>query len=461
MGIARDRGLRTLLQPDHAPSRMGLEHEFRVFFGEEPADFRSLVHDLHLGQPNLDPADPNAYRLPSGAAVTCDGAEAEIALAPTRVGPGFTEELTLRASHERAALASRLPPRHRLVGCSTHLSVSVPDELTQPVCRLYATIFAPAMMLLMDGRDSPGLLIRPRPGRVELGGEFVEGDKLAAAALFAVGSVLACQTALSDGDLTRQRLPPELLVRVDPAVERFGWYVDRRAFGGDLYADGRSAELRSAKGGQLTAQDVLRGGWRAAREALADIASPEELRLVQAEVDGDRPLPCELAEHTPFGPEPASDGARSTRRPAPAAWGAALPQRSRQGFEMAPVMVTWHAVVFVLVSGRRTAFAAVPGSHLDAFLEALDAGLLDGEIADYLKRRPGGRRLDGPSQMMAPGLFDELGPRLALLPPELGRDGVPVAAVFQQQPWMSQGRRWSAWRRAFSPPRSGWAGEIP
>lgn len=241
MGIARDRGLRTLLQPDHAPCRVGVEHEFRVLLGEEPVDFRSLIHDLHLGQPNLDPADPNAYRLPSGAAVTCDGAEAEIALAPTRVGPGFAEELTLRASHERAALASRLPPRHRLVGCSTHLSVSVPDELTQPVCRLYATIFAPAMMLLMDRRDSPGLLIRPRPGRVELGGEFVEGDELAAAALFAVGSVLACQTALSDGDLTRQRLPPELLVRVDAAVERFGWYVDRRAFGGDLYASGRSA----------------------------------------------------------------------------------------------------------------------------------------------------------------------------------------------------------------------------
>jgi hypothetical protein len=67
------------------PGWGGLEHEFRVLDGPRPVDFRRVIHGLGLGQPNLDPADPNAYRLPSGSAVTCDGAEAEIALAARRI----------------------------------------------------------------------------------------------------------------------------------------------------------------------------------------------------------------------------------------------------------------------------------------------------------------------------------------------------------------------------------------
>ena len=151
--------------------RVGLEHEFRVSAANgEAVDFRGLINGLRLGQPNLDPADPNAFRLPSGAAVTCDGREAEIALPPITVAPGFTRDVRSRAESERVALAARLAPGFEIEGVSTHISVSVPNGLAQEVCRLYAHTFAPQMMLMIDRRDSPGLLIRPRPGRVELGG---------------------------------------------------------------------------------------------------------------------------------------------------------------------------------------------------------------------------------------------------------------------------------------------------
>ena len=144
---------------------VGLEHEYRVLDGSTQVDFRPLIGRLRLGRPNLDPGDPNAYRLRSGSMITCDGAEAEIALPPTPRNRGFAAGMTARAAGEEAALAQLLPRRYRLEGCSTHISVAVADSQTREVAALYARTFAPAMMLMLDGPDSPGLLVRPRPGR--------------------------------------------------------------------------------------------------------------------------------------------------------------------------------------------------------------------------------------------------------------------------------------------------------
>ena len=44
--------------------------------------------------------------------------------------------------------------------------------------RLYTETFAAALMLLMNRDDSPGLLVRPRPGRAELCGEFTGSQAL-------------------------------------------------------------------------------------------------------------------------------------------------------------------------------------------------------------------------------------------------------------------------------------------
>ena len=453
MTTATAGGLRSSLRADDARLRLGLEHEFQVLPGDEPLDFRTIIHNLRLGQRNLDPADPNAYRLPSGAAVTCDGAEAEIALPPTAIRPGFAFEVAQRAQVERAALLRRLPEGMRLQGCSTHLSVSMPDALTQAVCRLYATTFAPALMLLMDRRGSPGLLIRPRPGRVELGAEFVDGEHLVGAAVFAVGSVLACRDSLAVGG-PRHAGVPELAVLIAPAVERFGWYVDRTAFGGDLYLQGRSAQLLTTGGERLSAQTHMERCWEVARAAVEGLAAPEELALVRDMVAGARPLPTEQ----PIGDREALDPAAAPLAPSP--YGSALAARQRPLFEIAPVMVTWDLTVFVVqdrMRGRR-GFAAVPGPQLGPFLSELDLGGLDRVIGGYLGHRPRGRRLHNRSQTLVPGLFDELGPRLALQPLEFNRDGIPVAALVPHGRSTTARRRSPAWWRRISAERSGWAG---
>jgi len=173
------RTLARLVGPPRQPdpgALVGLEHEF-VVRGSDGSriDFRGLIHELGIGRRHLDPSDPHARRLPSGAVVTCDDGEAEIAIPPVAGTSGFATRVVEAAAHARAGLQRSLPRGYRLEGCSTHLSVSLPDPLLEACARRYPVTFAPALMLLMDGPHSPGLLVRPRPGRLELGGEFVAG----------------------------------------------------------------------------------------------------------------------------------------------------------------------------------------------------------------------------------------------------------------------------------------------
>ena len=99
-----------LARGDSAPAAkfvVGLEHEYRVIDGDKKLDFRAVIHSLDLGQPRLDPADPYAYRLATGAKLTCDKEEAEIATPPIPIelrGHRGT------ASRTRAQLAAQ-PPR--------------------------------------------------------------------------------------------------------------------------------------------------------------------------------------------------------------------------------------------------------------------------------------------------------------------------------------------------------------
>jgi hypothetical protein len=417
---------RLTVEPRSSPGRLlGLEHEFRVLAGDVQVDFRGLIHGLALGQPNLDPADPNAYRLASGAALTCDGREAEIALAPIALRPGFADELRGRASSERRALVARLAPDLVLDGGSTHISVSMDDRLTQPVCSLYARTFAPALMLLMDRRDSPGLLVRPRPGRVELGGEYVAGEYLAAAATFAVGSVLACEAAI-EGRVPDSSPLAEMDVRLEPARARYGWYVDRRAFGGDLYTTGRATILTTRDGQRLSGQEVLELAWGVAREALQHLVTPADEACVEALISGEMALPCELEL-----PSALMDEA-GPNEPAPSdPYGAATRLRQRPVAEVAPVMLTWDLAVFVLLDRPtgRTAYAAVPGRELGAFLEELDAGRLDAPMRAFMRRRWRRSTLADRTDVRTATLFDDLGPRLGLVAPEFGPDGSAVAPL--------------------------------
>ena len=397
---------------------LGLELEFsvrsvrggRVHFG-------SLIHRLGLDGTALDPGDPNAHRCSWGGVITSDGAEAEIATPPVWTRPGFTTRLQAWARTGEAELRRAIPPGIGLDGYSAHFSAAMPAKLNDRVCRLYAETFAADLMLLMDRIDSPGLLVRPRPGRAELCGEFIEDEPLAAAAAFVAGTTRACAAAVR-----RPRgwagLPPRLDVRPARAVHRYGWYVDRRAFGADLHAACRRALLPRASGGTICAQSHLELAWAVARQALADDAAASDLQAAEAMVNGSLPLPAEYGQPDDT---PSSQRGRDAWFPPD---GGIVPDTPRlcahvrPDFTLRPVAATWDFTVFEVCGLGRRAYVCIPRDSLPGFLAALEEGTLDDAIAAYLALTSRRRVLSAPRQTRRPGLYDQMDTPAKLLAPE-------------------------------------------
>ncbi|HUH08437.1 MAG TPA: hypothetical protein VML96_11630 [Egibacteraceae bacterium] len=398
---------------------IGIEHEFLVLDATGArVDFRRVIHGLRLGRPDLMPLDRNAYPVASGSVVTADNKEAEIAIPPTAVASGFARRLDGWAAFERAGLARRTAPM-TLKGDSTHLNVTLPPGVDPDrVADLFATRFALGLMLLMDQQHSPGLLVRPRPYRLELGGEYAVGRTLRSAVAYAVGGALACIEAAASGSTAA--LPPALDVKLERGVLRYGWYVARTAFGGDLYSTGRSTAVARASGESWQAGEALAAAWSVARHHLGAHAGPADVAECDKIVAGSLPLPIEAHEEIDLR-------VSRPRRPR-SEFGSALKARRRPMFELAPVMLTWQAAVFLVVdvNTRRLAYVAVPGYGLNHFLRSLDGGSLDGLITAYLALRPSGRRLRSVREVRSVGMFDELGLRAALLAPERDYWGRPV-----------------------------------
>jgi hypothetical protein len=373
LSFAGVMGPRPILRPV-----VGVEQEFSLLDGDTAVDFRTFVHQIGLGQPNLDPGDPNAYRLDTGSVVTRDGDEAEIASAPMATVPGLGAVARAWAVSETAVLADRLPAQVRLSGFSTHVSIEVPEHLATRIASMYVTRFSPGMLAAMDGPDAPGLRIRPRHRRLELCGDYVEGQRLADAVEYAAGSVAACVAAIIND--TENNLPQPVLASPRPAIERPGWFIDRGSLGVETDA----------------LDDLVASSAVLARRALDHLLA--ELEELDGRADQIEPL-----SGNPFG--------------------RVLGERERPGFALAPVMVTWPSVVFIAaesVSGP-PAFVAVPRDWLGVFLDKLDEGELDDAILGHLiAPRRFETRADSWADVAVPGLFDSVPSRLALLPAEPG-----------------------------------------
>jgi hypothetical protein len=410
----------------HVPSEMppgpggllGLELEFSVRSARgSRVHFGSLIHRLALDGTALDPGDPNAYWCSWGGVITSDGAQAEIATPPVRARPGFAAQLEAWAQTGEAELRRAVPRGVELDGYSAHFSAAMPAKLNDRVCRLYAETFAADLMLLMDRADSPGLLVRPRPGRTELCGEFIKDAPLAAAAAFVAGSTRACAAAVRMRS-ARTALPPRLEVRPARAVHRYGWYVDRAAFGTDLHAASRRALLRRASGGTICAQSHLELAWAAAREALADDAATSDLQAAEAMVTGSLPLPAEHGQ-----PDDAPGGQRGGDVRVPLD-GTVVPDTSRlwahvrPGYTLRPVAATWDFTVFEASGPARRAYACIPRDSLPGFAAALEQGALDDAIAAYLALSSRRRVLSAARQTTSPGFYDRMGAPAELLAPE-------------------------------------------
>jgi hypothetical protein len=419
------RGVPLLVHPPAGRPRpeallVGLEHEFCVLDRERTVDFRSIVHRIDVDGRRVDPGDPNAYRCAWGGLITADGNEAEIAIAPVELAPGFVAQVSVRAEIARRQLTRALPDPLVLRGYSTHLSVATPPHLAHRVTSLYTRRFAAPFMMLLDRPQSPGLLVRLRPGRTELCGEYATDAALRGASAFAAGSVLACARAARDRRF-RRMLPAALDTRLAPAAQRTGWFVDRAAFGTDLYATGRATRLRSGRH-VLTAQQQLEVAWAVARAELEGIVAPADLADADDVVRGAVPLAIEH-EPAPATPDRTAPQPVDTA----SAFGAALTHRARPFGTVEAIVVSWDLVVFA-VHGARPAYIGVPRHALVPFLSRLDDGHLDADLAAFLAAPARGRVLWHAADVSEPAVFDALGPTDALVPRE-PPPGAPAGGV--------------------------------
>ncbi len=400
-------------------SLVGLEHEFRVLRDGHPIDFRDCIHRLPIDGLRLDPGDTNAYRCRSGIAITADGAEAEFASPPVPVVPGFAREVAAWAGRGRRELEAALPPDTTLDGYSTHISVSMPDAINDAVAGLFARTFAAPLALLLERPGSLGIYVRPRPGRLELCGEFVDGHRLAAVVAFAVGSARACAAAIV-GQPRGRLFPEELVVATLPGIERFGLRITREAHGVDLYAGGRATMLQTAAGAPISAQDQVNQAWAAARAALATDASPHDIETVDAMVAGRRPLGVELRAAEPRA---ATLGASP-----PSPFGRAANSVQRPRFTLSPLLATWAFTAFHAASAQGEAVLVVPRDRLAVLFARLDGGDLDALLPGLIERVPADRILASHEQTTAPGLYSGIAEPLALLATERQPQGREVQA---------------------------------
>ncbi len=399
-------------RPTNTVLSVGIEHEFVVTRAGEQIDFRNLVAEGKVPGIRIDPGDRNAFRTPTGLAITADGAEAEYASPPVEVAAGFVAEVLAWAATGGSLVGNVVGTDAQLEGVSSHISVTVPFGKESDVARRFARTFAPALMLLTDSNESPGLLVRPRYGRVELGTDYAIGDSLAAALVVAVGGVVACTSDSFD--------LPTLQVDLEPAVDRFGWYVDRTAFGGDLYDLGRDCSLRSTNSEQVSAQDHLERCWKLAQDSLLGLVGPDDLVAAFDLVSGMASLPCETAHNrlpasgalAPFAPESLTTSA--IKRP---------------NFVLNAVVGTWAYTVFE-IAGPRQMYVSVPRPCLADFCQQAVDGELDAIVGARMAKRSSGQlleRFEHGSKKVA--YFDGIGGWESLAPPEPRRDGIMRVAA--------------------------------
>ena len=405
---------------------VGVEHEFVVSLDGRAIDFRHVIHRLGIPGRRIDVADPNAYRGPWGGTITADGREAEIATPPVTVGPLVGSRLAAVAADGASLLREALPAEATLEGYSTHISVQVPSGSEERAALHLAERYAPVLTWLLDRPESPGLLVRPRPGRVEVGGDFVEGERLALAAVLAVGAVRAAvrSTSRSAGLVHALRVvrraagaPPRLAVTPSPAVARYGWFIGDDELGVALHRHGGTTRLPLAGGGATAFGDHLRHAWTAARAELGDVD-----RAVVARLDA-------LVAAVPAWPtmtpvvagRPAAD---PDSDPSVRAWVAANREVVRPGFVATPILMSWDFVVLRVRGGDREAVVSLPRDVLGGAILALESGRLDLLLGGYLaSSEDEGRLLASSDQASSAGLFRGIAKGADLALPERQPDG--------------------------------------
>ena len=374
----------------------GVEQEFELFAAGRKVDFRFLFPSVARGLGAVPFRNLGlAAVVDAGYMLACDDSEAEFATAPVElVGTGpvdlAAEVVRCRESMIDAVLARGID---EVRGYSTHLNVGLSHGGEVALARAVAQLVGPSLTLLLEGRSSPGLLIRPRPLRLEIGTEYVDDDAPLVAGIVLLAGAVA---ALERGPAALSAWPRARLERWEYGVMRGGIFLPHDAFGESIHARRRSARIVLVNGATVRAGAILE---RTADLAVAELGSMLDRRCTDVLLS--------LA-HTPgrLPMERRHDVARvvrrSSREPTRGARTLAALAASRDEANV-PLFVDWHGAAFSVAGGRGMA-VAVPWTALPGFL---DRAVRHG-IAGLLSTLPRGGVLRDLTQFRSFGLFREI-----------------------------------------------------
>ncbi len=354
---------------------LGIEQEFDLLENNLKIDSRDYLQKiLSHYQGRRFPAGPHGSFVDKGFLYICDGVEAEIATAPVETKPGAVCELANSVAcgtqHFLQALNQFNEVEQRslsLRGYSTHLNAYSTLVDTDQVCKLYARTMAPAMMLFMDLTSSPGLLVRPRENRFELGGEFISHDNYLQAAIgFFLTSYLAIVDSISRG--SQNELPFSFDdSNILPATQRYGYYVDRSAFGNDLYKRGRDAKLLLKSKEIVTAQQVLEDTWAHIKHYGKGRLNSADIQEIELRIQGIKTLPCEINNISDYLEIKTNNEQQFLAKHCTSSFAKVLSTNDYE--ELIPEFASWDFVLFRFEALHGTRYLNVPRRYWKSFIE--------------------------------------------------------------------------------------------
>ena len=380
---------------------LGIEQEYDLFSGGRQLDFRTIFSRV-IAQTHSIPFRycDNAAILDAGYVIASDGQEAELAT----VAISSRNDGCLRLAHE----VSRCR-RHMLLllekvgvgevrGYSTHLNISVPIGRELEMASALSKTVAPALILLMESRQSPGMLIRPRRGRLEIGSEYIDDEKqLTAAAVFLTGVV----HIYLHNELVWNLFPQLRLIHAEEANIRPGIYLPRNAFGDSLHDLGRTALVELESGEQITAGEILK---RSVDLVLTELNGQinEHIRNTLREFAQQEGL-LPIEEGSPSGiiskPIPHS--------PASEAKNLKMLVSAPDKLGVMPRFVDWEGVAFSWSKANDPPIVGVPWAHLPLFFEAARNNDITRVIPG---QKPVGQVLNSLDQLQSPQAYKEVDP---------------------------------------------------
>jgi hypothetical protein len=275
---------------------VGLEAELSLLVDEVPAKPERV-----FGTPRAFIRGPlvhrvgTSFQLPTGAAVYFDTGVIEIATplielergCIARAGRSLWESIGF-IRRELDAWEQRTGRTVRLEGFSTHYNVSIePGSLNGRVRRLDAlakllTYVLPApVMLLATNRKSTGVGVRPRGDRIEVTADFTPDPTLMVAAGSLITGIIrdvAAWPSFALAELYRRGISRIRGFRPMPHTSRKGWLARFDCYPQNPFTSDPN-ELR------VTAMQTFHHF----RRAIARVADPFSLRLIEAVLTGRSP----------------------------------------------------------------------------------------------------------------------------------------------------------------------------